>query len=173
MSRQDAGAGAAEVEVLIGLGSNLGDRHGNLEGAVAALRATPGLVVEQVSPWIETEPVGGPPGQGPYLNGALVARTRLRPGELLARLQEIEAAFGRRRDGTRDAPRTLDLDLLAHGQLVLDGPELVLPHPRLEERTFVLEPLARLVPERVLPRSGKTVRARLEELRRAAPAPPR
>lgn len=155
------------VEVLIALGSNLGDRRRNLEGAVEALRATPGLRVGGVSPWVETEPVGGPPGQGPYLNGALAATTSLGEAQLLRRLLAIEQAFGRRRTGIRGEPRTLDLDLLFYGDLVVRRDDLVLPHPRLEERIFVLEPLAHLVPDKLLPRSGKSVRARLEELRSA------
>ena len=84
------------VLVTVALGSNLGDREHHLEAAVEALRATPGLAVLAVSPWIETEPVGGPPGQGRFLNGVLRASTSLAPRALLARLQAIESAAGRR-----------------------------------------------------------------------------
>lgn len=164
--RGGKGGSRAPVEVLVALGSNLGDRRRNLEGAVEALRGTPGVHVAAVSPWFETAAVGGPPGQGPYLNGALAAATSLTEGEFLERLQAIERAFGRHRSGVRNEPRTLDLDLLFYGDLVVSRNDLVLPHPRLEERVFVLEPLAHIAPEKLLPRSGKSVRARLEELRR-------
>jgi 2-amino-4-hydroxy-6-hydroxymethyldihydropteridine diphosphokinase len=169
-----SGADATAVEVVIALGSNLGDRRAHLAGAVEALRARPGVSVLRVSPWVETAAVGGPPDQGPYLNGVLIARCTLAPAALLGALQEIERAFGRERDPVRPhAARTLDLDLLLYGEQRVDEPGLVVPHPRLEERLFVLEPLARVAPERILPGSGKTVRQRLSELRaarRAAPA---
>jgi len=152
--------------VLIALGSNLGDRRGHLDDAVDELAALEGFELVAVSPWIETDPVGGPPGQGRFLNGALEARTALAAGELLAAMQRIEAAHGRRR-GERDAPRTLDLDLLFYGREAIDEPGLVVPHPRLEERLFVLEPLACLRPELRLARSGKSVRERVAELSRA------
>lgn len=157
---------SAAVEAVVALGSNLGDRRAHLEGALGALRATPGVRVLAVSPWFETRAVGGPPGQPPFLNGALVLSTELPAGRLLARLLEIERDFGRER-GERDAPRSLDLDLLLYGDERIDEPGLVVPHPRMEERLFVLEPLARVAPGRRLP-SGRSVRERLAELRRTA-----
>lgn len=157
------------VPVLIALGANLGDRRAALDAAVAALDATPGLAVTAVSPWIETLPVGGPPGQPSFLNGALAATSTLGAHALLERLQEIERALGRdRRAEERNGPRTLDLDLLFYGDEEIRSGDLIVPHPRLEERIFVLEPLAALAPEKRLPLSGLTVAERLEELRTAA-----
>ena len=132
---------ARPVTAYVGLGSNQGDRRAHLEHAVAALRASAGLEVVKVSPWIETEPVGGPLGQGMYLNGAVELRCRLSARELLGRLAEIERERGRERR-ERWGPRTLDLDLLLYGDARIDEPDLVVPHPRLCEREFVLVPLA-------------------------------
>jgi 2-amino-4-hydroxy-6-hydroxymethyldihydropteridine diphosphokinase len=152
------------VRVWVALGSNRGDRRANVEGAVEALRRSPGITVWRVSPWFETEPVGGPPGQERFLNGVLEADCELEPRELLALLHAIETSFGRRRaDEPRHGPRTLDLDLLFYGEERIAEEGLVVPHPRLEERVFVLEPLGALAPERRLP-SGKSVRERLREL---------
>ncbi len=156
------------VRVFVALGSNLGDRRACLGGAVEALRAADGVRVLAVSPWIETRAEGGPPGQPDYLNGCLEAETTLEPADFLWLLQRIESQFGRQRAGeARHAPRTLDLDLLFYGEEELEEPGLRVPHPRLEERIFVLEPLAELAPGRLLPRSRKTARERLLELRAA------
>lgn len=147
-----------ETDAYVALGSNLGDRLAQIEGAIAALRTTPGIDVVAVSRWYETDPVGPWP-QGPYLNGVARLRTRLSPQALLARLLVLEREAGRVRDGRRAAPRTLDLDLLLYGDARLDTPELVLPHPRLHERAFVLEPLAELAPALVHPARGETIAA--------------
>ncbi|MAF67016.1 MAG: 2-amino-4-hydroxy-6-hydroxymethyldihydropteridine diphosphokinase [Planctomycetes bacterium] len=153
---------------FVALGSNLGDRRAHLERAVVALGDVTGTRVVRVSRWIETAPVGGPPGQPAFLNGVLELSSRLEPSTLLERLQEIEAHHGRGRDREpRHGPRTLDLDLLLFGERRLESARLTLPHPRLEERLFVLGPLAELAPELVLPCSGLTVRARVAELARA------
>jgi 2-amino-4-hydroxy-6-hydroxymethyldihydropteridine diphosphokinase len=134
---------------------------------VQALRDAPGVRVVGVSPWVETAPVGGPP-QPAFLNGCVELSTTLAAPDLLRLLQGIEARFGRdRAREVRHGPRTLDLDLLFYGEEALDEPDLIVPHPRLEERTFVLEPLCALHPELRLPRSGRTVRERLAELRRS------
>jgi len=154
-----------EVRAWVALGSNLGDRRATLEGAVEALRVADEVEVLRVSPWFETEPVGGPVGQGKYLNGCLEAATTLEARTFHWLLARIETQFGR--DRTRevvDGPRTLDLDLLFFGAVELAGPDLILPHPRLEERLFVLEPLCALAPELRLPRCGRTVRERVAEL---------
>ena len=156
------------VEVWIALGSNLADRRADLDGAMAAMRATAGIRITRTSTWIETRPVGGPAGQGPFLNGVACLDTRLGARELLATLQAIEGRFGRERSMI-DGPRTLDLDLLLYGEERFDRAELSVPHPRMEERTFVLEPLAQLVPEMRLPVCGETVRARLAALRERSP----
>lgn len=158
------GSGGAGTRAWIALGSNLGDRRASLDAAVARLRAADGVDVLRVSRWIETDPVGGPPGQGRFLNGVLEARTRLEPRALLALLLSIEAALGRRREaGVRNGPRTLDLDLLLVEGQSADEADLTLPHPRLEERAFVLAPLAELAPDLLLP-SGRTARAALARL---------
>ncbi len=141
---------------MIGLGSNLGDRRATLDGAVAALAASPDIDVVRVSGFIETEPVGGPPGQGPYLNAALEVKTTLDPLGLLRVLQEIEGRFGRVR-AVRWGERTLDLDLLLFDDLVVDSPELTVPHSRMTGRRFVLEPLAEIAPTTVIPDTGRTV----------------
>ncbi len=150
---------------MIGLGSNLGDRRATLEGAIAALSETPGVRVQRVSTYRETEPVGGPPGQGSYLNAAAMLETRLDPIGLLHVLQAIEGRFGRVR-AVRWGERTLDLDLLLFDDRIIRTPELTVPHPRLEERRFVLEPLAEVAPDAVEPTSGRTVSELLRALDR-------
>jgi 2-amino-4-hydroxy-6-hydroxymethyldihydropteridine diphosphokinase len=130
---------------LIGLGSNLGDRLANLTGAITALGEVSGITVRHVSPFHETKPVGGPPGQGMFLNAVVLIETELEALSLLHVLQEIETRFGRQRT-VRWAERTLDLDLLLFDDLILDAPELCLPHPRMRTRRFVLEPLLEVAP---------------------------
>lgn len=128
------------VRAFLGLGSNLGDRRAHL---AAALRAIDGL--RRVSGCYETEPIGGPAGQGPYLNLVAEVCTAPDPFELLALCHRLEQAAGRvRRE--RDGPRTLDVDILLFGDLQLQSPTLTIPHPRLYERRFVLAPLADLAP---------------------------
>ena len=152
-----------EQTAYIGLGANLGRRGHTLRCALAMLNARADLSVVAVSDFIETPPVGGPAGQPPFLNAAAELRTALPPRELLAALQAVEDHFGRTRE-VRWGPRTLDLDLLLYGSLVTDGPGLRVPHPRMHERLFVLEPLAQIAPDAVHPTLGKTLRALLHEL---------
>jgi 2-amino-4-hydroxy-6-hydroxymethyldihydropteridine diphosphokinase len=140
----------------IGLGSNLGDRRATLEGGIAALARTRGVCVQRVSSFHESEPVGGPPGQGKYLNAAIVVETDLDAHELLRVLLEIETKFGRVRN-VRWGARTLDLDLLLFADQIVSTPELSIPHPRLRVRRFVLAPLAEVAPEAVDPVTGQTV----------------
>jgi 3-oxoacyl-[acyl-carrier protein] reductase len=140
----------------IALGSNLGDRWANIHGAVRRLRAEPGVRLLAASECYETTPVGGPAGQGPYLNSAAAIETDLSPEDLLAFLHRIEQQFGRVRT-VKDGPRTLDLDLLLYGDRVIDTPTLTIPHPRMHERGFVLVPLADIAPDAVHPTFGKTV----------------
>ncbi len=156
------------LRCLIGLGSNLGDRRALLDRAVARLAAGGRFQVVARSRPIETAPVGGPPGQPPFLNAALVSETSLGPGEVLAELHQIEAELGRRRD-ERWAARTVDLDLLLYGDLVLDTERLVLPHPRMAFRRFVLEPAAEVAAEMVHPVIGWTIAELLDHLNTAAP----
>lgn len=142
----------------VALGSNLGDRVAHLARALSALDATPGITLAGVSPIYETDPVG-PPGQGPYLNAAAALDTELPPRALLERLLAIETQAGRVRGPERNAARSLDLDLLFHGARRIEEPDLVVPHPRLHERAFVLTPLADLAPELVHPRLGDRIEA--------------
>lgn len=132
------------MRAFLGLGSNLGDRERYLREAVASL----GPAVRRVSPVYETEPVGGPPGQGPYLNVVVEIDTDLSPRDLLAVCHRLEAAAGRVR-GERWGPRTLDVDILLIDGVHLAEPDLMVPHPRMWERRFVVAPLADLAPELV------------------------
>jgi len=131
------------VRAYVGLGANLGDALGTLREAVARLRALPSTQVEGVSSLYRTAPIDS---SGPdYLNAVAALDTALSPEALLAALQAIELDHGRERP-YRNAPRTLDLDLLLHGAAVRTTPALTLPHPRLHERAFVLRPLLELAP---------------------------
>ena len=125
------------------LGSNLGDRRANLRAAVAGL---PDVVA--VSGVYETDPVGGPPDQGPYLNAVVELDTELGPRSLLEVARALESAAGRRRT-ERHGPRTLDVDLLLVGDAVVAEDDLIVPHPRMRERAFVLIPLRDVAPDLV------------------------
>ncbi|HVN62471.1 MAG TPA: 2-amino-4-hydroxy-6-hydroxymethyldihydropteridine diphosphokinase [Gaiellaceae bacterium] len=138
------------ARVHIGLGSNLGDREAALRGALELL----GDDVVAVSSFRETDPVGYL-DQPRFLNAAAALETALEPRALLDRLLEVERELGRTRDGPRFGPRTIDLDLLLYGDRVIDEPGLVVPHPRLAERRFALEPLAELDPDLVVPGLGR------------------
>ena len=131
------------MRAFLGLGSNLGDRWAHLRRAVGSI---PDVV--RTSPVYETEPVGGPPGQGPYLNAVVELDTTLDARELLDLCRRLEAGAGRVRK-ERHGPRTLDVDVLMAGGLTVDEPDLVVPHPRLWERPFVLIPLADIAPDLV------------------------
>jgi len=141
------------MRAYVGVGANLGDRRATLERAVELLRSVPGLEVLDVSPLRETDPVGFE-DQPQFLNGAVAVATALSARELLDVLLEIERNLGRTREGPRFGPRTIDLDLLVYGDVELDEPGLTLPHPRLHERRFALEPLADLAPGLVVPGRG-------------------
>lgn len=137
---------------VLSLGSNLGDRLAILQGAVEAIAATPGLTAVAVSEVFETDPVGGPQ-QPDYLNAVLVADTTLSARALLERAHAVEQQFARVRT-ERWGPRTLDIDVVALGDLVIDEPDLVVPHPRAAERAFVLLPWSEADPAAVLPGAG-------------------
>jgi 2-amino-4-hydroxy-6-hydroxymethyldihydropteridine diphosphokinase len=143
-------------QAAIALGSNLGDCRATLEAALAALDADPDVRLLRRSAWYRSAPVGPP--QPDYLNGCAVLAVSLTPEELLQRLQATEARFGRVR-AERWGPRTLDLDLILFGDLILSGERLQIPHPRLQERTFVLVPLAEIAPDWIEPHTGRTVAA--------------
>jgi 2-amino-4-hydroxy-6-hydroxymethyldihydropteridine diphosphokinase len=153
-----------DTTAYIALGSNLGDRRGHLESALDDLAAMEGIEVCAISEYVETQPQG-PPGQGPYLNAAAALRCEIEPRRLLNTMLAIEAAHGRDRAGEqRWGPRTLDLDLLLFGSRIIDDPDLVIPHPRLHERPFVLVPLARIAPDAMHPVLGLTVRCLRDRL---------
>ncbi len=139
---------------FVAIGSNLGDREATIARALALLDATPHLRVVGVATVRETAPVGVV-DQPPFLNTAAWLETTLGPRELLDRLLAVERELGRVRTGERWGPRTLDLDLLLYGDDVLDEPGLTVPHPRLHERRFVLEPLSELAPDLVVPGRGR------------------
>jgi len=141
------------VRAYVGLGSNLGDREATLRQALAALGEVPGVRIVAVSSFRETDPVGFL-DQPRFLNGAAAVETELSPQELLAALLEVERGLGRIRGGERYGPRTVDLDLLVYGDLALAEDGLELPHPRLHERRFALEPLAELAPGLEIPGKG-------------------
>jgi 2-amino-4-hydroxy-6-hydroxymethyldihydropteridine diphosphokinase len=141
------------VTAYIGLGANLGDREQSLRRALELVAAEPGVELRVVSTFRETDPVGFV-DQPRFLNAAAAVETELAPRELLDRLLAVERRLGRTRSGPRYGPRTIDLDLLLYGAETVDEPGLRVPHPRLHERRFALEPLAELAPELVLPGHG-------------------
>lgn len=148
---------------LIALGSNLGDRRHHLTAAVAQVHDLEGVSVDAVSALYETAPVGGPDNQGPYLNAALTAEVSLTAGELLNQLHRIEADHERER-AVRWGARTLDLDLLTFGDAVCDDEHLLLPHPRMHQRRFVMVPVCDIQPNLQHPRLGKTMQHLLDAL---------
>ncbi len=148
----------------IGLGSNLGDRAATLARAVEMLRQSPGVESVEVSSLYETAPMGGPSMQGLYLNAAAAVRTSLAPEPLLDLLLSLEVSLGRERR-ERWGPRTIDLDLLLYDERVIQTERLTLPHPRMHDRRFVLEPLAELAPGAVHPVLRRTVTELLREAR--------
>ena len=130
--------------VFVGLGSNLGDRAGHLRTALCAMQQHPNMSRLTCSDFRRTDPVGGPE-QPDYVNAAVRFETSLAPSVLLQWLLDLEAAQGRRRE-VPNGPRTLDLDLLLYGAVSQSSSALQLPHPRIAERRFVLEPLVQLAP---------------------------
>lgn len=128
------------LPAYLSLGSNLGDRLGMLRRGLSSLDRLEGVEISAISSLYETSPVGGPPRQPPYLNAVVLAHCVLEPMEMLRSCREIENSTGRIRI-ERWGARTLDIDILTWGEVRLDGDELVVPHPRLYERLFVLEPL--------------------------------
>lgn len=144
--------GVTPIQAFIGLGANLGEPARSLEAAVQRLAQLPATTLLKRSKFYRSAPVDS---HGPdFVNAAVLLATTLAPLGLLSHLQDIEHAFGRERP-FRNAPRTLDLDLLLYGQTVLDTPRLVLPHPRLHLRRFALAPLADLTPDLCIPGRGR------------------
>ncbi len=139
---------------VLALGSNVGDRFANLQGAVNSLADTPEVDVVAVSSVYETEAVDAPEGSQRFLNAVVLADTTLSVATLLDRALAVESAYGRDRDG-RNAPRTLDVDLIVVGDRVSDTEELTLPHPRAHNRAFVLVPWLEVDPQAQIPGKGK------------------
>jgi 2-amino-4-hydroxy-6-hydroxymethyldihydropteridine diphosphokinase len=149
----DHGALAGEVTAYLGLGASLGDRQANIADAISRLQAGDSVRVVAVSPLYESAHIGLRPGDAErfprHLNGVIRIVTRLSPWELLRRIQDVETAGGRVRQ-ERWGPRTIDIDILVYDSVEMNTDELVLPHPRLAERAFVVLPLRDLDPEMVL-----------------------
>lgn len=150
---------------FIALGSNLGERRGNLDRALELLGKTSGIEVIAFSERYLTSPVGGP-DQNDFLNMAVKIMTDLAPEELLARLKDIELTM-RRKKKPRNHPRVIDLDLIFYGNIVLSSAELVIPHPEAHRREFVMGPISDIEPNLVHPVLKRTVRDILEDIKGA------
>ena len=151
------------VKCAIALGSNQGNSLAILKQSLSVLTQIPGIILEATSSWYKTKPVGTPQPQPDYLNGCALFSVEQTPEELLAILQTTEIQFGRVDKG-RLQPRTLDLDLLLYDNLILNAPNLTIPHPRMTERSFVLIPLAEIAPDWIEPRSGLKIAQLLHNL---------
>lgn len=138
------------AECAIALGSNQGNSLNILESSLEALNSIPGVTLQQTSSWYQTKPIGTPEPQPDYLNGCALLSVEQTPEELLAILQATEIQFGRVDKETLQ-PRTLDLDLLLYDRLILNTPDLTVPHPRMNQRAFVLVPLAEIAPDWIEP----------------------
>jgi len=143
--------------VLLSFGSNLGDRRKTLNDAWHVLSQTANIEAVRLSPFYETEPIGGPEGQPMYLNAAGMIQTTLPPLELLPILQKIEADFGRVRT-ERWGTRTLDIDILLYGDRIIELPMLTIPHPEMLHRQFVLAPANDIAGDWIHPLTEKTLR---------------
>ena len=144
------------AQCAIALGSNQGNSLNILERSLNVLNLIPGIDLKTVSSWYQTKPVGTPQPQSDYLNGCALLSVEQTPEELLAILQATEIQFGRTDKGTLQ-PRTLDLDLLLYEDAIVNTPDLIIPHPRMVERAFVLVPLAEIAPDWIEPKSGNKI----------------
>lgn len=144
------------AECAIALGSNQGNSLDILERSLNVLNLIPGIALKTVSSWYQTKPVGTPQPQPDYLNGCALLSVEQTPEELLSILQATEIQFGRTDKGTLQ-PRTLDLDLLLYEDAIVDTPDLIIPHPRMTERAFVLVPLAEIAPDWIEPKSKNKI----------------
>lgn len=151
------------VIAYIGIGSNLGDRRSHMLTALSLLTETDGVQVLKTSSFLENAAVGGPEGSPPFLNAAIKIETTLGPHLLLQRLMEIEQALGRERR-VKWEPRVIDMDILLYGTQIISSDELVVPHPLMHERRFVLEPLSEIAPDATHPVLQMTAKGLLENL---------
>ncbi|MBD2489726.1 2-amino-4-hydroxy-6-hydroxymethyldihydropteridine diphosphokinase [Aulosira sp. FACHB-615] len=149
------------VQIAVALGSNLGDSWQILTDAIAKLSAVPNMQLTATSSWYKTKAVGPP--QPDYINGCIIMQVNISPQGLLETLLAIEQQFGRVRQ-ERWGPRSLDLDLLLYDQVILDTPNLQIPHPRMRERAFVLVPLAEIAPDWIEPVSGYTIKQLVKDV---------
>jgi 2-amino-4-hydroxy-6-hydroxymethyldihydropteridine diphosphokinase len=149
------------MRAYVGLGANLGDREATLQRALELLAERSDVEVVAVSSFRETDPVGYL-DQPQFVNAAAALETTLSARDLLGTLLAVERELGRTREGPRYGPRTIDLDLLVYGEERIDEPGLIVPHPRLHERMFVLEPLTEIAPELSIPGLGRVERLRAE-----------
>jgi 2-amino-4-hydroxy-6-hydroxymethyldihydropteridine diphosphokinase len=140
--------------IVLAIGSNLGDRMANLQGAVAAVVDTPDVWVTAVSPVYETDPVDSPEDADQFLNAVILADTTLSAARVLDRAMAIEDAYARERSDVTNAPRTLDVDVILVGDRISEDPALILPHPRAHERAFVLRPWVDVEPGAEIPGHG-------------------
>ena len=151
--------------VYAAIGSNLGDRQANIDRAISLLREDEEMEILAVSKIIETDFQGEGPTQDKFLNGAIKIKTDLLPLDVLSRLKTVERRLGRVKAQGTNRPRTMDLDVLFYDDVVIvDGKTLCIPHPRLHERFFVLEPLMEIAPNMIHPRFGKSIQALHQEL---------
>jgi 2-amino-4-hydroxy-6-hydroxymethyldihydropteridine diphosphokinase len=148
------------MEILLALGSNLGNRRETLESAWKEIGNLPETKTLRMSRFYETKPVGGPTNQPEFLNAAGMIDTKLTPQSLLEKLQEIENRFGRVRT-EHWGPRTLDIDILLYGNEIVSTPTLTIPHPEMLRRCFVLEPAEEIAANTVHPITGQTIREHL------------
>ena len=142
--------------VLLAFGANLGNPHSQIFDAWNRIGRIPGVQCQSLSSLHLTKPVGGPENQPDFLNGAGLVDTTLSPEQLLDEIMEIELALGRKRT-EHWGPRTIDIDILLFGDLLIQTERLTIPHPRMHERSFVLDPAAEIAPEMIHPILGKSV----------------
>lgn len=153
----------------IGVGANLGDRHAMITRALAMLAALPNSQLLATAPLLRTAPVDCPPNSADFLNTVVALETALDPGMLLNALLDIERSLGRVRTAARNEPRVIDLDLLLYGDRIINDEGIVVPHPRMHMRDFVLAPLADIAPDAIHPVLGKNAATLLAELEDTAP----